>query len=107
MEKGQIVEFTIEDMSSEGQGIGRFEGMVVFVGGAVVGDTVSARLRKVKKNYALAELVEVLEESPFRTDVFDCEFMEKGCGGCQYGCIDYGAQLKLKQSQVKEKLPFT
>ena len=104
MEKGQIVEFTIEDMSSEGQGIGRFEGMVVFVDGAVIGDTVSARLKKVKKNYALAELVEVLDESPFRTDVFDCEFMEKGCGGCQYGCIDYGAQLKLKQSQVREKL---
>lgn len=57
-----------------------------------------------KKNYALAELVEVMDESPFRTDVFDCEFMEKGCGGCQYGCIDYGAQLKLKQSQVREKL---
>ena len=53
MEKGQIVEFTIEDMSSEGQGIGRFEGMVVFVDGAVIGDTVSARLKKVKKNYQI------------------------------------------------------
>lgn len=46
MEKVQIVEFIIEDMSSEGQGIGRFEGMVVFVDGAVIGDTVSARLKK-------------------------------------------------------------
>lgn len=57
MEKGQIVEVKIEDMSNEGQGIGRAGGMVVFVPGAVVGDVVRASITKVKKSYAFSRPV--------------------------------------------------
>ena len=58
MEKGQIVELTIEDMSTEGQGIGRTDsGMVVFVQDALPGDTAEVELTKVKKNYAFGRIV--------------------------------------------------
>lgn len=105
MEKGNIVEVRIEDMSGEGQGIGKTAGgFVVFVPGAVAGDVVRAELTKVKKNYGFARLLDVLEESPDRTDEFDCEFFENGCGGCQFGRLRYGAQLALKESQVRSRL---
>ena len=105
MEKGQIYEFTIEDMSNEGQGIGRIgdDGLVVFVPGAVVGDTVRVKLTKVKKNYALSALLEILEESDKRNEEFDCPHQDV-CGGCPYGKIQYEEQLKLKYNQVKNKL---
>ena len=67
MEKGQIVEFYIDDMSAEGQGIGRADGLVVFVPGAVVGDKVKAQLTKVKKSYAFSKLVEIVEVSGQRS----------------------------------------
>lgn len=105
MEKGNIVEIRIEDMSGEGQGIGKTAGgFVVFVPGAVAGDVVRAELTKVKKNYGFARLLDVLEESPDRTDEFDCEFFENGCGGCQFGRLRYGAQLALKANQVRSRL---
>lgn len=104
MEKGQIVEVKIEDMSSEGCGIGRAGGFVVFVPGAVAGDTVKVQLTKVKKNYGFSKLLELISESDDRTDEFDCEFFENGCGGCQYGKLRYGAQLALKERQVRQKL---
>ena len=105
MEKGNIVEVRIEDMSGEGQGIGKTAGgFVVFVPGAVAGDVVRAELTKVKKSYGFARLLDVLEESPDRTDEFDCEFFENGCGGCQFGRLRYGAQLALKESQVRSRL---
>lgn len=104
MEKGQICNVTIEDMSSEGQGIGRAEGLVVFVPGTVVGDTAKVQLTKVKKNYAFSKLLEIMEPSEDRIDDFDCEYFTAGCGGCAYGRLDYPAQLRLKQKQVTEKL---
>ncbi len=104
MEKGQVVEIKIEDMSAEGQGIGKAEGFVVFVPGAVVGDVVKAQLTKVKKSYGFAKMVEMVCPSEDRTDQFDCEFFDNGCGGCQYGRLSYDAQLALKERQVREKL---
>ena len=104
MEKGQIVEFYIDDMSAEGQGIGRADGLVVFVPGAVVGDKVKAQLTKVKKSYAFSKLVEIVEVSQQRSSEFDCEYFGKGCGGCPYGGLSYEAQTALKERQVKAKI---
>ena len=101
MEKGQIVELTIEDMSSEGQGIGKAEeGFVVFVPDAVVGDKVKVELTKVKKNYAFSKLLEIIERSAFRNEEFDCQI----CGGCPYGLLQYEKQLEIKETQVRNKL---
>ena len=111
MEKGQTVDLNIIDMSTEGAGIGRAasgdaagEGFVVFVPGAVYGDRVSARLKKVKKRYAFADLIEVTEKSPHRREEYEvCEYVEI-CGGCPFGKLKYGAQTELKEIQVKNKL---
>ncbi len=104
MEKGQIVEVRIEDMSHEGQGIGRAEGLVVFVPKTVVGDVARAELTKVKKSYAFSRLVEIMEYSDARDESFDCEYFDQGCGGCPLGGIRYDAQLQLKERQVREKI---
>ena len=72
MEKGQILELTIEDMSQEGKGIGKADGFAVFVDGAVVGDRVQVQLQKMKKRYGFGKLLKILEESPDRIESF-CE----------------------------------
>jgi len=101
MEKGQLVELIIEDMSNEGHGIGKTEdGFVVFVPGAVVGDKVRAKLTKVKKNYSFSTLEERIETSAYRNDAFDCRI----CGGCPYGVLGYDKQLEIKANQVRNKL---
>ena len=69
MERGQVVEVRIEDMSSEGQGIGRADGLVIFVPHTVVGDVARVCLTKVKKRFAFSRLEEILEPSPDRTDI--------------------------------------
>ncbi len=102
MEKGQILELNIEDMSREGQGIGKAEGFAVFVADTVPGDRVKVELTKVKKNYGFGKVLEILEESEDRIEEF-CPYL-KECGGCPYGKIGYEAQLRLKEKQVKDKL---
>lgn len=102
MEKGQVLELIIEDMSSEGNGIGKADGFAVFVKDAVVGDRVKAELTKVKKNYGFGRIVEMIEKSPDRTEDF-CQYAGL-CGGCPYGKLDYEAQLLLKGKQVRDKL---
>ena len=102
MEKGSIYEILIHDMSHEGKGIGRADGIAVFVDGAVPGDRVEAEITKVKKNYAFARTMKIVEESEYRIEPV-CEYSSM-CGGCTYSCLDYSAQLKFKRKQVKDKL---
>ena len=103
MEKGQIISgIKIEDMSAEGNGIGRYGGMAVFAGGCVPGDTVSAEIVKLKKSYAVCRLVSIDEPSPDRVKP-DCPYFG-GCGGCAFRNISYEAELVLKEKQVRDKL---
>ncbi len=106
MEKGQIVELTIEDMSAEGRGIGKIyddeRGFAVFVQDTVVGDRVKVELTKVKKNYAFGRVSEMLALSQDRQESF-CPHSGL-CGGCVYSQLSYEAQLALKEKQVREKL---
>lgn len=105
MEKGQILEIKIDDMSGEGQGIGRADdGFVVFVPGAVVGDTARVQLTKVKKRYAFSKLMGITEFSVARNEAFQCDSFDEGCGGCPYGKLRYDEQLVIKQRQVYDKL---
>ncbi len=106
MEKGQIVELTIEDMSAEGRGIGKIHdderGFAVFVQDTVVGDRAKVELTKVKKNYAFGRVSEMLALSQDRQESF-CPHSGL-CGGCVYSQLSYEAQLALKEKQVREKL---
>lgn len=102
IEKGQNYELKIEDMSTEGKGIGRIEGMAVFVDGAVVGDVIKAELTKLKKNYAFGRLTEILEPSDQRVEPA-CSCAED-CGGCSLQAMSYESQLSWKQKMVADKL---
>ena len=102
LNKNDIVEITIEDMSDEGLGIGHAEGMALFVKDAVVGDRVRAKAVKVKKNYAFARIEEVLQPSEDRTEPV-CP-VARSCGGCQIQEMRYEAQLRLKEQKVRNNL---
>ena len=104
MERGDIVTVQIEDMSSEGQGIGRADGLVIFVPHTVVGDVAEVRLTKVKKRFAFSHLKEILKPSEYRTDIEPCGGMAEGCGGCSFFPMEYGLQLEVKEKQIREKL---
>jgi len=104
MEKGQTVELYIDDMSTEGQGIGRTEeGMVVFAAGALPGDKTRVELTKVKKKYAIGRAVEILHASEDRRAEIWCEYQEH-CGGCPYSGLEYRRQLAVKEQQVRSRL---
>lgn len=104
MKKGDIREIRIDDMSSEGSGIGRADGMVVFVPGTVPGDVVKAELTEVKKRFSKGRISEIVSLSEDRICEYPCPARENGCGGCALADMGYGAQLRLKEKQVKEKL---
>ena len=100
--KNDIVTVKIEDIGTEGEGIGKLEGFTLFVKDAVMGDVVEARLVKVKKNYAYARLEKVLTPSPLRVKPV-CPY-HKQCGGCQIQAMSYEAQLQFKENKVKNNL---
>lgn len=103
-EKGQIFQVEIEDISSQGQGIGRAGGMAVFVPDTIPGDTAEIQLTKLKKNYAFARLLTIITPSRARVEPPCRDGFEKGCGGCALMRMDYRGQLKLKEKQVRDKL---
>jgi 23S rRNA (uracil1939-C5)-methyltransferase len=102
MKKNDQFEVTIEDMSSEGLGIGRQDGFVWFIKDTVVGDRVLAAATKVKKTYGFARLVRVLKESTDRVEP-PCPIARR-CGGCQLQELSYPAQLRFKSEKVYNNL---
>ncbi len=100
--KNDVVEVTIEDLGTDGEGIGRIDGYTLFVKDALIGDRVEAGLTKVKKNYAYARLVRVIEPSKDRISPV-CP-VHKQCGGCQIQAMSYEAQLQFKQNKVRNNL---
>ena len=100
--KNQELTVTIEDMSDNGEGIGRSDGYILFVKDALPGDTVRAGLTKVKKNYAYARCKEIVTPSPDRSEPV-CP-RHKRCGGCQIQALSYDAQLKFKENKVRNDL---
>ncbi len=91
-------ELTINGFTNEGAGVGRLNNMAVFVPGALPHEKVLARLVAVKKNFAQAKLLQVLEPSPRRVAA-DCPLFGR-CGGCCLQHADYQEQLKLKNGLV-------
>lgn len=60
MQKNDRIRLKIEDMGVDGEGIGKLDGFTFFVKDAVIGDTVDAKIMKMKKNYGYARLMEVV-----------------------------------------------
>lgn len=101
-QQGQLVELTITDLNDNGDGVGRCQGRVVFVPDTVTGDHALVRLVRVKPNYAIAKLHQLLEPSSHRIRP-RCIVADK-CGGCQWQHIAYDYQQSVKQNLVIQAL---
>lgn len=102
LKKNDQVEITIEDMGSEGEGIGKYEGYTLFVKDTAIGDKALVQITKAGRTYGYARLVKLIEPSPFRVSP-RCPIAAK-CGGCQLQHIDYAKQLEFKENKVKNCL---
>ena len=100
--KNDLVTVSIEDIGTDGEGIGRVDGFTLFVKDAVMGDVVEARITKVKKQYAYARLEKMLTSSPYRIQP-KCPY-HRQCGGCQIQALAYEKQLEYKQQKVRNNL---
>ncbi len=102
MKKNDDIILEITAVSGQGIGIGRIDGMAVFVEQTAVGDTVKAHIIKVKSNYAIGKLSEVVIPSADRAEV-DCPVF-KQCGGCSFRHINYEAELRIKKHSVADAM---
>ena len=111
MNKGDIIQIKVDKYAFEGKGIGRInlesasgntepDSFIVFVNGAYPGDTVSAKIKKLKKTYAEAFVEEVLMPSSKRVEP-RCKYFGT-CGGCKQQDLDYAHQIAFKREQVED-----
>lgn len=100
LNKNEIITLNIEAVSSDGAGIGRDNGFVVFVPFTAIGDVCEVKILKVLKSCAYGKLEKLLTPSPDRVQP-DCASYGK-CGGCAYRHISYGAELRIKQQYVED-----
>lgn len=111
MKKNSIHTIEISSYSSEGDGIGRIEGLAVFVKDALAGEKLEIKILKVEKTFAWAKIVKILNASPKRLKP-DCKNSSK-CGGCKLRHMTYEEELRFKLQRVNDaferigKLNFT
>lgn len=99
---GDVIEGKVADFASEGEGIVKIGSYAVFVPFAIKGETVRARIRFAKKDYAFAELVEVVLPSPDRVKP-RCTYFGR-CGGCDLQHVTTECQLAIKKASVENAL---
>ncbi|MGE5614379.1 MAG: 23S rRNA (uracil(1939)-C(5))-methyltransferase RlmD [Bacillota bacterium] len=102
VEKNRNYVVEITDMTHEGQGVGRIDGLTVFTDGALAGEQVELKIIKLKKTYAVGKLINVLKPSPDRIVPFCSVY--KRCGGCSLQHMDYNAQLAFKKKLVCDSI---
>ena len=93
---------TVEGYSSEGLGIVRLDGAVVFVPRAVRGETIDLKITKVMKTAAAGEIVKIKKSSPERTKP-ECPYFGV-CGGCDFQHLSYAEELWAKRQRVQDAL---
>ena len=102
LEKGSIYTAVIDGYSSEGLGIARVNGAVVFVPHAVRGEEIDLRITKVMKTSCAGEIVKIHDPSPERMEP-ECPYAGK-CGGCAYRHLTYPEELWAKRQRVQDAL---
>lgn len=104
MRKKNVVlqQLAVADYAAEGKALGRVDGKVVFIEGAVPGDVVDVRLSKNKKDWAEGKAIHFHQYSPDRVAPF-CEHFGV-CGGCKWQMLPYDKQLLYKQNEVAQNL---
>ena len=102
LSKNDKIELTIDSLTSEGSGVGRYNGLAVFVRGTVAQDKIIAHIIKRSKNYAVGIIDKILQPSPERIES-DCPYSKK-CGGCSFRHMTYAEELRYKKSRVQDAL---
>jgi 23S rRNA (uracil1939-C5)-methyltransferase len=102
VQRDQELELRIESLAYGGNGVARLNGFVVFVRRGLPGDTVRARVTKVKRNHAEALTTEVVSPGPNRVDAPCAHY--PACGGCRFQDLAYEAQVAAKHDQVRDAL---
>lgn len=102
VKKNTVHPLLIQGYTTEGAGVGRLEGRVIFVPGTIRGERWEVQLLKVNKNVAWGKAVRLLEPSPERLEP-DCPHAPK-CGGCQYRHMTYAEELRAKHDRVADAL---
>lgn len=102
LEKNRIYRAHIDGYSSEGLGIARIDGQVVFVHGAVRGEICDVLVMKVLKNAAFGKIAALVEPSPARREP-DCPYYGR-CGGCDFRHMSYEEELWAKRARVQDAL---
>jgi 23S rRNA (uracil1939-C5)-methyltransferase len=100
--ENQELELRVDSLAYGGNGVARLNGFVVFVRRGLPGDTVRARVTKVKRSHAEALAVEVLEAGAERVDAPCAHY--PACGGCRFQDLAYAAQATAKARQVEDAL---
>ena len=96
-----VVTLEIEDVNNLGCGVARYGSLVVFVKGGVSGDTLTAKIIKITKSFAVARLEEIISPSSYREDA-DTACSEKlSCGGCVFRGIKYSHETEKKREYVR------
>ncbi len=102
MKKNDLLNLKIIDTTLLGAGVGKIDGLTVFVDAAVTGDELLVHILKVKPNCAFAKISKIITPSEFRVDV-NCGSYPK-CGGCSFRHINYKYELEIKENNVKNNL---
>ena len=102
VQKNQELELTVDSLAYGGNGVARLDGFVVFVRRGLPGDTVRARVTKVKRNHAEALAVEIVRPGPRRVEAPCAHY--PACGGCRFQDLAYEAQVDAKEGQVRDAL---
>jgi 23S rRNA (uracil1939-C5)-methyltransferase len=90
----------ITGYTSEGGGVGKFEGQAIFVENTAVGDEILCHVIKAKKTYAIGKAMKIIKPSKARIEP-ECSCF-KSCGGCSFAHIKYKEELSLKEQKVKD-----
>lgn len=95
---GDIIEVSIDDLAFGGEGVGHFEGVVIFIPFVALGERVEIEIVEAKKNFGRGRLIRIIEASPDRVKA-PCPYFTN-CGGCQYQHLHYEVQLAAKHKQL-------
>ncbi len=102
LRRGDELEVIIEKFADKGKSLTHVDGLVLFVPYTAPGDRVRVRIQRVKKQYAEAIPLEILEPSPLRIQP-RCRYFGI-CGGCKWQHIPYEVQLEVKRETVEQAL---
>ena len=102
LKKNEIVTVEIVDLTHEGAGVAKVDGLVFFVENALPGEVIRMRVLKVNKKIGYGKVEEYLEKSPHRNEELDLAYLRSGIA--DLGHLAYPEQLKFKAKQVKDSL---